>query len=40
MWNRILPIISAIEKSKFEMQLAKYFDFTGWIRTKLKIKIK
>jgi len=40
MWNRILPIISAIEKSKFEMQLTKYFDFTGWIRTKLKVKIK
>ena len=37
MWNKILPFISAIEKDKYEMQLGKYFDFTGWIKTKFKI---
>lgn len=37
MWNKILPYISAIEKDKYEMQLGKYFDFTGWIKTKFKI---
>ncbi len=37
MWNKILPSISAIEKDKYEMQLGKYFDFTGWIKTKFKI---
>ena len=38
MWDKILPSISAIEKNKFEMQLAKYFDFTIWIKTKFKIE--
>lgn len=38
MWDKILPSISAIEKNKFEMQLAKYFDFTSWIKTKFKIE--
>ena len=37
MWNKILPSISAIQKDKYEMQLGKYFDFTGWIETKFKI---
>lgn len=38
MWNKLLPLISAIEKDKYEMQLGKYFDFTGWIKTKFKAR--
>ena len=38
MWTKLLPSISAIEKDKYEMQLGKYFDFAGWIKTKFKIK--
>lgn len=36
MWTKLLPSISVIEKDKYEMQLGKYFDFTGWIKTKFK----
>jgi len=38
MWNKMLPSILAIEKDKYEMQLGKYFNFTGWIKTKFKIE--
>ncbi|WP_142687756.1 hypothetical protein [Chitinophaga polysaccharea] len=34
LWEKISPVLMAIEKDKFEMQLRKYFDFTGWIKSK------
>lgn len=32
---KITPTIHAVEADKYEMQLRKYFDFTGWIKEKL-----
>ncbi|HWV69174.1 hypothetical protein [Chitinophaga sp.] len=34
LWEKISPVLATIEKDKFEMQLRKYFDFTGWIKSK------
>jgi len=36
LWTKLAPLISGIEKDKYEMQLRKYFDFTGWIKEKLE----
>jgi hypothetical protein len=37
--NRFLQsglVVSEIEKDKYETQLLKYFDFTGWVKNKLE----
>ena len=34
LWKKIGPVLAAVEKDKFEMQLRKYFDFTGWVKSK------
>lgn len=38
MGNKLLKLISAIEKDKYEMQPGNYFDFAGCIKTKFKVK--
>lgn len=40
LWERIAPSIKALEKGKYEIQLLKYFDFTGWITNQFKMKIE
>lgn len=35
LWEKISPVLEAIEKDKFEMQLQKHFDFSGWIKHQL-----
>ncbi len=32
LWKKIAPVLAAMEKDKYEMQLRKYFDFSGWIK--------
>jgi len=34
LWKKIAPAITTIENDKYESQLRKYFDFTGWIKNK------
>jgi tetratricopeptide (TPR) repeat protein len=34
LWSPIASAIESIEQDKYEMQLGKYFDFTGWIKDK------
>lgn len=39
-WKKIAHSIKAIESDKYEMQLQKYFDFTGWVKNKFeKVKV-
>lgn len=33
-WKRIHPLIKSIDKDKFNLQVLKYFDFTGWVKQK------
>jgi len=32
LWKKIEPVLAAVEKDKYEMQLRKYFDFSSWIK--------
>ncbi|HVU85411.1 MAG TPA: hypothetical protein VHC50_11260, partial [Puia sp.] len=35
-WLNMASVVSEIEKDKYETQLLKYFDFTGWVKNKLE----
>lgn len=35
-WKKLAPLIQVIEKDKYEQQLRKHFDFTGWIRERFE----
>lgn len=38
LWKKIQPVLLVVEKDKFEMQLRKYFDFTGWVKKQFMCK--
>ena len=38
-WSKIEPLVIRIEKDKYETQLSKHFDFTGWIKNKFNKQV-
>lgn len=39
LWKKLAPVVSAIEKDKYEKQLLKYFDFIEWIKCKFNVSV-
>lgn len=37
LWKKIAPLAASTEKDKYENQLHKYFDFTGWVKGKFLV---
>ena len=35
-WSKIEPLVTRIERDKYETQLSKHFNFTGWIKNNFK----